>query len=199
MEKEKIYEKIESLYTKDEKSKNFVLHLVRSYLPVNKAEKVWEKPTDLKKFKCAITGDKLISVAEVYEGIHSEEFKANFSTKLKESFETGVPVVNEITKGRIMGWQGKDTNTYMCSEAISQLYNWVSTKILQGDGKINWTVRNMQAEEFLGKFDKFGDDETKKQVNRIKQVVNKPATAKLGDNDVLQALKDKVSASENNK
>lgn len=196
MKKEQIYEKIDSLYTKDEKSKNFVLHLIRSYLPIDKIEKVWDKPTDLKKFKCAITGAKLISIGEIFEGIHSEEFKANFSANLKKQFETGEPMLADVVKGRILGYQGKETNTYMCEEAIGELFNWVSTKILQGDGKINWTMRQMQAKQFLGKFDKFGDDETKKQVNRIKQVVNKPATAKLSDNDVLQALKNKLEASE---
>lgn len=48
MEKTDIIKKIDTLYASD-KSKNFVLHLVRAYLPVNKAKKVFFKPEDMKK------------------------------------------------------------------------------------------------------------------------------------------------------
>jgi hypothetical protein len=203
MEPNKIFDKLETLYKKDEKSKNFVLHLVRAYLPLDKVDKVWEKPADLSKFKCALTNDKLISVAEIFEGMQTDEFKENFikdlKIQVKSDGELAEPAILKITKGRILGWTGKDTNTFLCQDAVGQLFNWVSTKVLQGDGKINWTIRSMQGKEFLKKFDNDKSSETRKQVSRVKQVINKPATAKLGDMDVLQSLKDKLAAQEKKK
>jgi len=203
MKENKTFEKLEKLYAKDEKSKNFVLHLVRAYLPIDKVTKIFDKPADLSKFKCALTGEKLISIAEVFEGMQSEEFQKDFMNDLKIVIdESGNqvkqdPAILKITNGRILGWTGKDTNTFLCQDAVQELFNWVATKMLQGDGKINWTIRSMQGKQFLSKFDKDKNPETRKQVNRIKQVVNKPATAKLGDMDILQSLKAKLEAQEN--
>ncbi len=199
MESNKIFDKLENLYKKDEKSKSFVLHLIRAYLPVDKCQKVFEvKLADMPKFKCALTNDKLISVYEVLEGIQSEEFKNTFMNDLKIQFDENgkqvprTPAILKITEGRIIGWQGKDTNTYLCQEAIQELFNWVATKMLQGDGKINWTIRSMQPNQPKR------ENKTATANTYIKQTV-KPATASLGDNDALQALKAKFESQKNSK
>lgn len=191
-----IFNKLENLYNKDEKSKSFVLHLIRAYLPVDKCQKVFSiKAADVPKFKCALTNAKLISVCEVLEGIQSEEFKSTFMDSLKiQVDENGKqiphePAILKVTQGKILGWQGKDTNTYLCQEAIQELYNWTATKMLQGDGKINWTIRSMQPQQPKR------DNKTSTKNAYVKQTV-KPATASLGDNDALQALKNKFKEQE---
>jgi hypothetical protein len=198
MESNKIFEKLENLYKKDEKSKSFVLHLIRAYLPVDKCQKVFDiKAADAPKFKCALTNAKLISINEIFTGMQSEEFKSTFINDLKiQMDENGKqiptsPAILKITNGRILGWQGKDTNTYLCQDAVQELYNWVATKMLQGDGKINWTIRSMQPKQPQR-------TNHKSESTYVKQTV-KPATASLGDNDALQALKAKFDSQKNPK
>jgi len=204
MANSQIFEKLEKMY-KDEKSKNFVLHLIRSYLPLNKPGKVFEKPVNIKKFKCALTDSQLISIDELFEYIHTDEFSKNFFKGLKEFAGTisdngprpersDITALKEFLKGRVQGWQGHETTTYLSQEAIEELYNWTATKILQGDGKINWTMRSMMPKNVFT---------PKKQVKRedspvqavIKQ--NKPAKESLGDFDALKNLKEKLQQSEN--
>lgn len=198
METNKIFDKLEEMYKKDEKSKNFVLHLVRAYMPIDKITKVLEKPADLSKFKCALTSVKLISADEIFQGINTDEFKANFINDLKIVLdESGQqvkkdPAILKVTNGKLLGFTGKDTNTYMCNEACEQLLNWVSTKILQGDSKINWTVRSMQ-----GKNQPKKKNTQRPQSSQTSQMVHKPATSSLGDFSVLQSLKDKLEKQEN--
>jgi hypothetical protein len=197
----KIHEKLEKMY-KDNNSKNFVLHLIRSYLPIDKTSKVFMKPENIKKFKCSLTGSKLISIDEIFTIMKSEEYNDNFIQDLK--YNTGLqerpadyqPILLKLSNGRIMGFQGQDTTTYLCQEAVQCLFDWVTNKLLMGDGKINWTIRQMKADAFISNFNgpKFEDPETKKQVDRIKKVVKNPKKAKttLGDLDVLKALKAKL-------
>jgi hypothetical protein len=199
----KIHEKLEKMY-QDSKSKNFVLHLIRSYLPVDKTKKVFMKPENMKNFKCVLTDVKLISIDEIFEIIQSEEYNESFIQDLK--FNTGLqekpadyqPTMLKLAKGRIMGFQGEDTTTYMCQEAVQCLFDWVSVKILNGDGKINWTVRQMKTDAFTSKFKEFKDPETEKQVKRIKEITKNPKKAKttLGDFDILKELKDKLENNE---
>jgi hypothetical protein len=195
----KIHEKLEKMYN-DGKSKNFVLHLIRSYLPVDKTTKVFTKPENMKKFKCSLTSASLISIDEIFQIIQSDEYNENFIQDLK--FNTGLqekpadyqPTLIKLSKGKIMGFQGQDTTTYLCQEAVQCLFDWVTSKILTGDGKINWTIRQMKTDAFTSKFDKFEDSETKKQVDRIKQITKNPkkAMTNLGDFEVLKSLKSKL-------
>jgi len=198
---QKIITNLDKLY-KDPKSKNFVLHLVRAYLPVNKAQKVFNKPENMKKFKCALTNHKMISVDELFAIMNGEEYKEGFVQDLKfnvgltEAPENYKPLMVQLAKNRIMGYQGEETSTYMCSEAINGLFNWVSNQLLMGDGKINWTIKQMKTDAFTSKFDGSSDPETKKQVSRIKKISRQPKRAKmtLGDLDVLSDLKKKMDA-----
>ena len=202
---QKIITKLDELYA-NPKSKNFVLHLVRAYLPLSKPQKVFTKPADLKKFKCALTGHKMISVDEIFALMNGEEFKAGFIEDLKinvgiqESEAEHVPLLVKLTKGRILGYQGEETSTYMCNDALSGLFQWVTGKLLSGDGKINWTIRQMKTDAFTSKFESFDDEQTKKNVSRIKKISQQPirAKTKLSDFGVLEQLKAKLEEAEKN-
>ena len=204
---QKIITNLNRLYD-NPKSKNFVLHLVRAYLPLNKAKKVFTKPENMKKFKCALTNHKMISVDELFAIMNGQEYKDGFMEDLKfnvgltEAPENYKPLMVQLAKERIMGYQGEETSTYMCSEAIQALFQWVTNMLLKGDGKINWTIRKMRT-------DGFGTKESGTIDNKFKsgsplkkpKFNNKPpkrANMKLGDLGILDELKAKMEAAEKN-
>ena len=84
MTQEQIHASLDKML-ENPKAKNFLNHLVRSYLPINKVEKVWDKPTG--DFKCALTRESLISVQEILEGLKTEEFKENLMKQMKSMFD----------------------------------------------------------------------------------------------------------------
>lgn len=198
MSNEKIHKKLDELF-ENPKSRNFINHLVRSYLPVSKADKVWEKPKG--KFRCVLTNAPLISVEEALQGVNSEEFRTNFMEHLKSwaSEENRVESpMKKMLKGRVLGFTGEKTDTYMSQEGFHAFYDWVVTKMLKGDKHINWLLNSMEREAFLDRAEAVADDDdTKKAVERLKKSTgNGRATMALGDLGVLQQLKEKMEASE---
>lgn len=199
---QEMIKKLDELYSND-KSKNFVLHMVRAYLPLTKASKVFIKPEKLGKFKCAITGVKLISIDEIFQLMKGEEYQESLMDDLKynaglalEGKELPEDYVNPLVKlanGRMIGFQGEETSTYLCQEAIYALFEWVSIKILNGDGKINWTVNKMKNSGLPNLKKKGVLDKPKTSVPKPKRAVNT-----LGDFGVLGQLKDKLTEQENN-
>jgi hypothetical protein len=199
MQSEKIHQKLDEMLS-NPKSKSFLNHLVRAYLPVNKTDKVWDKPEGT--FKCVLTNKQLISVSEVMEGIQTEEFKSAFMANLKNWASEEQRVERPMEKflnGRVLGFTGKDTTTYMSQEAFQIFYDWVVTKLLSGDKHIGWLLSTTRREAFLKRAEAIADnEETINALNRIKKSTNdgKRATTKLGDLDALQVLKAKMEASE---
>jgi hypothetical protein len=195
MQTEKIHKKLDDLFDND-KSRNFVNHLIRAYLPVGKADKVWEKPKG--RFRCVLTNVSLISVGEVMEGVNSEQYRQDFLEHLKswasEEHRVESPM-KKLLDGKILGFTGKNTDTYMCQEAYHAFYDWVVTKMLRGDKHINWLVSSMKREKFINRAESVAnDDETKAALKKIKKSTKngKRATTKLGDLGALQQLKSKM-------
>jgi hypothetical protein len=202
MQSEKIHNKLDEMIL-NPKSKSFLNHLVRSYLPVGKSDKVWDKPEG--PFKCVLTNTPLISVSEVMEGIQSEEFKTKFMENLKgwasEEQRVSSPMT-EFLNGRVLGFTGENTTTYMSQEAFQAFYDWVVTRLLKGDKHISWLLSTMKREAFLKRAEVVADNtETQEALKRIKKNTNegKRATTKLGDLGALQQLKAKMEASEKGK
>lgn len=199
MSNEKFYKKLDELFD-DAKSKNFINHLVRSYLPVSKTEQVWDTPKG--KFRCVITNAPLISVEEALKGVESEQFRTDFMEHLKswsnEENRVESPM-KKMLKGRVLGFTGDNTNTYMSQEGFHIFYDWVVTKMLKGDKHINWLLNTIDRQDFITRAEAVADDvETKKAVERLKKSSNEGrATMKLGDLGVLQQLKEKMETSEN--
>jgi hypothetical protein len=135
-----IYNKIENMYD-DEKSKKFIIHLIYSYCPVEKVEKVWHP---VKGMKCCITGQSLMSVDETLGLMHDDAYMQEYMENLKRSI-AGEPMVNtallNYTKGRILGFTGKDTKTFMCEQSVQQFYNFISTRMIKGDRTINGIIK----------------------------------------------------------
>lgn len=183
-------EKIHGILDKmleNQKSRNFLNHLVKAYFPVSNIEKVFEKPT--RDFKCVLTRESLISVQEIMEGVHSEEFKNNFIEHLKTIFDENSNKKNpmqELLGDKKLGFTGKNTTTFMSFTSLTAFQDWLMTKMLTGDKHINWLVNNIRRES-----GNFIATRTSKQA--VQKVNDKTATFKIGEaNDVLAKLKEKM-------
>jgi len=205
MEQKEILEKIEDLW-KDQKSSGFLTHVLHSYLPLHKVKTVTEKPKGKRPMLCAITGIKLISLDEVGKLMldqldDMDAFKKSLLLTL-DTEGNAIPKHPELNnpkeklKGRVLGFTGEETNTYLSKEAAKCLLIWVQDKILSGDGKINWIVKKMQLNKVLKPLKDSKDKETKKQIKTAHKIVNKPAKTSFGDLQTLQDLKKKLEDQE---
>ncbi len=179
------------------KSRNFLNHLVRSYFPVSNVEKVWDKPTG--EFKCILTKQSLISVGEIFAEMQTEEYKTNFMNHLKSMLDEKANKENPISKligDRKLGFQGKETNTFMCVDAFQAFYDWVITQSLKGNKHINWLIGSIRRESFIDRAENINDEVVQKKVQAIKKPI--AATGyKLGEtSDVLSKLKAKLEKDE---
>jgi len=169
------------------KSKTFLNHLFKAYIPTSKISKVWEKPSG--EFKCVLTRNPLISVGEVMNGLDSDEYKTSFMLQLKSMLDENPTFENPMKKlleGKTLGLTGKDTTTFMSFNAFEVFFEWVTAKILSGDKHINWLIKSIRGESEIKK--------AKTANGEIKPLTKqKKATYALGDtNDVLSKLKAKM-------
>jgi hypothetical protein len=183
------------------KSRNFINHLVRSYVPTSIVDKVYEKPSG--NFKCAITGTPLVSVQEILEGMETEEFKNDFLTSLKSVFEEAPQTESPIKKligEKKLGVTGKDTTTFLSYPAFQEFYGWVITKSLKGDKHINWLLGSVRRTLFLKRAEGIADPAVQDKVAKLKKAhaPKKVTTFNLGEsNDVLAQLKAKLESNGN--
>jgi len=174
------------------KTKNFINHLVRSYIPVSNIEKVLETPKG--DFKCVITKEVLVSVQSIFEGMDTEEFKKDFTEHLKSMFseEKLETPMSKLLGDKKLGFTGKDTTTYMSYTATQEFYNWVITKSLKGDKHINWLLGSVNRNTFIKRASNIEDQDVQKKVTNLKRVSG-VSTYSLGDaTDVLSKLKAKL-------
>jgi hypothetical protein len=196
MTNEEINKALDKMLT-NPKSRGFINHLVRSYVPISNVEKVWDTPE--KDFKCVLTREQLFSVGDIMKGIQTEEFKADFMTNLKSIFsedKTENPIAKLICEKK-MGVTGKDTTTYMSYPAFQDFYNWVITKALNGDKHINWLLGSIRRASFMERAEKIQDAGVQKKVENLKKVATSNSSYTLGDaSDVLSKLKAKLENKE---
>lgn len=195
--------KIQELY-ENPKSKGFVNHLIRSYLPVNKIEKVWDWE-EKQKHSCSVCGQKLVSVVELFAATQKPEFMENFIEGIKKDLNgekrtrDDNPYVKAIGKDKVMGFTGKKTDTCMCHQCCEDLLDLTQTGILMGDKNINYQVNQMRRDEVFNHFSENPklDDVEKEQVKEIKKRVDKKkGITTFGDLQVLQDLKKKMEDGE---
>jgi hypothetical protein len=212
MEQKEILEKIEELFT-NQKSSGFLTHLLHAYLPLDKVKTVAEKPKGKKPMRCAITGQRLISMDEVGKIMISQmddwdNFKKSLlltldaNDKVTQKHPEASKKITEDQKkqlnGRVLGYTGEDTNTFLSEEAVKCLIMWVQDKIFSGNGKINWIMKKINLNKTLKPLKDSKDKETKKQIKKAHKIVNKPSKTTLGDLDALQELKKKLEDQEKN-
>lgn len=193
---------IQKLY-EDPKSRNFVNHLIRSYLPVFKPQKVWAFE-DNKPHKCNVCNHELIDLGTVIGRMQSSD---EFTKAMIEDMRKGLSgeeikyedraIIKHITHGAIMAWKGEKTTTYLCQDCIKNLLDLVTTGILMGDKNLTWIVNQTRRDQVFNTFKESPviDEEEKKKVEVIKKKADQKKMT-LGDLGVLQALKEKMEKEE---
>ena len=193
---------IQKLYD-NSKSKNFVNHLIRAYLPIYKPTKVWEFP-DKNPHNCNVCNHALIDLGTVMgKMMTSDEFAKDTIEDLKKGIHgeemkrEDRAIYKHITHGAILAWQGEKTTTFLCQDCIKDLLDLVTTGILMGDKNITWIVNQTQRDQVFTNFKESPilNDEEKNKVEAIKKQADKKKMT-LGDLGVLQALKEKMEKEE---
>lgn len=189
MTQEQIHASLDEMLA-NPKSRNFLNHLVRAYMPVTNVDKVWNKPEGV--FKCVITKDPLISIQEVMEGMHTEQFKTDMMNHMKSMFDEKSDTQSAMAKligEKRLGVTGKETNTFMSFPVYQEFYNWIITKSLKGDKHINWLIGSIRRSTFIERAENIQDSEVQKKVQNIKKASG-ATTYTLGDaSGVLSQLK----------
>jgi hypothetical protein len=198
MNQEQIFASLDEMLA-NPKSKNFLNHLIRSYVPLNKVQKVLDRPKG--DFKCVITRESLFSTQDILEGIQSEDFKKNFMDSLKLAFDESTDKTSAVAKlvgDKKMGVFGEGTTTYMSYESFQHFYDWVITKYLKGDKHINWLLSSFTRDVFVNRAKSINDSDVQKQVNKMEPISKKQATYTLGDaSSALLKLKEQLEKNEN--
>src|ERR1017187_3933410 len=91
------------------KAKNFLNHIVRSYMPISNVKILDETPKGY--FKCALTRDELISKDGILKGMQTEQFKTDFMNSLKTIFDEKVDTTSPMVKlmnDKKLGVTGKE-------------------------------------------------------------------------------------------
>ncbi len=196
--------KIEEIYQSKNKEgqetgKKFISHLLRSYFPIGKCQKVIDIPE--KPMKCAITGEKLFAFGEIWNAMQDKEyFKKMMLVSLNPEEKRENPF-KDVANGRVLGLTGLKTDTYLCQDAYQALYNWFANKILSGDSHINWIMTDERKKSDISKIREIlPEAEDQKKIDRAVQILKRPkrATMSLGDMSVLQELQEKLKLQEAN-
>jgi hypothetical protein len=193
---------IQKLYD-DPKSRNFINHLIRSYLPISKPTKVWEFE-DKKPHKCNVCNHELIDLGTVLGRMQiSDEFMKDSIEQMRKGLNgEEIPrgehaVIKHLTHGAIMAWQGEKTTTFLCADCIKNLLDMVSTNLLMGDKNIIWITNQMRRDEVFTHFKESPklDDKEKEEVKEIQKHADKKKMT-FADLGVLQGLKEKLETQE---
>ena len=181
----------------DSKKRNFLNHLVRSYVPISKVEKVFDKPKG--PFVCVLSNTKLFSIQDIFEGTQTEEFKKDFFDSLKIALDDKTPSITPIKKligERKLGLSGEKTTTFMSLDAFQEFFDWVITKSLSGDKHINWLLGDIRRESFLERAKQIGDEKIQNKVKKL-EPKKRGATYSLGDaSEALLKLKEQLEKNE---
>ena len=194
MTQTEIFAKLDEMLVKP-KSRNFLNHLVRSYVPSSKTDKVWEAPEG--EFKCVLSGVELFSLDELYLQMHTEEymkaFKKGMLMLLNENKHEN-PLFT-LMGDKKLGIKGTNTNTFMAADVYHSFMEWVITKSFKGDKHISWLLGSVRREQFLDVAQLSDDKQVAKKAKDLEKQITKDNTAKysLGDaNDALLKLKQKM-------
>ena len=90
----------------------------------------------------------------------------------------------DLLDGRVLGFSGTKTDTFMCMDTYINFHEWVVKKFLGGDKHMSWLLKDVNKSNYFK--DKGGKGNHRGRNNRVKK-----ATYTLGDLGVLQELKKK--------
>lgn len=142
---EEIYKKIEEIYN-TEKGKPFIIHLVRSFLPINRSTFMLSNPKN-KKMKCAVTGTPLVSKGDLFKfNVENvDEIFKNISDRLLGKTTENIVVDN--FKGKLFAIECQNSDKVVCLQVVQQLYNFTCTELLKGNKNIEYILKDEQRKE----------------------------------------------------
>ena len=192
--------KIQELYD-DPKSRGFVNHLIKAYLPVNKTQKLWEFKKDQKHI-CNICGQKLFDIEGAFASIQnnqgsiSKDFIANLRKNINGETTTREenPFVKAIGVDKVQAFTGEKTDTCLCFQCTTDILDLTSSGLLNGDKNINYQLNQMKRDTVFSHFTENSalDNNDKQKVKEIKKRVDKKKSSTFGDLNILQELKKKM-------
>lgn len=140
MNKDSIKKKLNELNV-DPKSKGFLSHLIKAYLPLDKTVKVIDKPKE-GRLVCVLTNQKLITVNEILSVVQSDDFKESLNNNLKVAIEGKLEptAMTKALNGKVLAFTGEKTTTFMSFAGIQALGEWITDKLFEGDAHIKWLV-----------------------------------------------------------
>jgi|JI10StandDraft_1071094.scaffolds.fasta_scaffold42162_4 hypothetical protein len=142
---EEIYKKIEEIYN-TEKGKPFIIHLVRSFLPINRSTFMLSNSKN-KKMKCAVMGTPLVSKDELFKfNVENvDEIFKNISDRLLGKTTQNIVVDN--FKGKLFAIECEKSDKVVCLQVVQQLYNFTCTELLKGNKNIEFVLKDEQRKE----------------------------------------------------
>ena len=193
--------KIQELY-ENPKSKGFVNHLIRAYLPMYKVLKLWEFKKE-QKHVCNVCGQKLFDIEEAFKAI--SENKESITKDLTESLSKMAkgetqkrkdnPYVKAIGVDKVQAFTGEKTDTCLCMQCVQDLLDLTQTGFAMGDKNISYHINQMQRDKVFEQFTKNPalNEEEKDKVKEIKKRVDKKRkVTTFGDLEILQKIKEKM-------
>lgn len=174
---EEIYKKIEEIYN-TEKGKPFIIHLVRSFLPINRSTFMLSNPKN-KKMKCAVMGTPLVSKGDLFKfNVENvDEIFKNISDRLLGKTTQNIVVDN--FKGKLFAIECQNSDKVVCLQVVQQLYNFTCYELLKGNKNIEFVLKDEQRKEvakysskqesFVEKQNQVKSDEPKSKVAVFEQ------------------------------
>lgn len=134
-----------------EKSRNFMLHLVRAYSKPDKVKKLLQFG-EKQKHKCTMCDAKLVNLDEAFEVMRENGNKIadDFVESMKQRLDGVVPADNPLAKyykGKTLAYGAEGTDTCMCIECVIAVHKFTLAKLLETDRTIHRTVKDMMDRE----------------------------------------------------
>jgi hypothetical protein len=134
----------------DNKSRNFMVHLVHAFTPFDKGHFAWVAEEMLKPV-CCICGCKLMSKNDLFKKIPEismvsiEHLRDQVNGTLTN--EKVTEDLSKITDGRVPGVVSEKSKTSFCPQCHRNFASWVEYAILRGYSHINRIIAKMRQEE----------------------------------------------------
>lgn len=130
-----------------EKSRNFMLHLVRAYAKLDKVKKVWDF-REKQKHRCAVCETKLFDITGGLKILQEnnqaigEAMLAGMKAALNGEHPKDHPL-SKFYKGQAQAYEGDETDTCVCISCATAISNFTLRKLTEDDKGIARTVKSM--------------------------------------------------------
>lgn len=189
MKQEKIKRRLDNMIEKD-RSKNFINHIIKAYIPPYNVEKIYEEPDY--KFTCALTEEPLIALNDVKEHMgegNEEKHEKNISTMFLEESNSDHPYRKTKIDGKEVGITSTKSETYLSYHTFLILYDWVVEKYFTGNKQIKRLLRGVDEDILMVKANELRDKNDAIHNELSKMEAEKRKTTTFGDLEALQKLK----------